>query len=94
MNALFQEIRASLQDLRERFVAWADDVDRRSKAGLFGTWPWQAKPDTRHIFFDACCTDEAARQIARVAIAESGAAFAVVHYQDVDGTRKTLVEAA
>ena len=79
MIGLLRELRTALQDLRERFVAWADDVDRRGKAGLFGTWPWQAKPNTRHVFFDACCTDEAARQIARTAIAESGAEFAVVH---------------
>lgn len=25
----------------QRFEAWAKDVDRRSKEGEFGKWPWQ-----------------------------------------------------
>ena len=34
-------LRKTTRELRHRFVAWAAELDRRSRTGDFGKWPWQ-----------------------------------------------------
>lgn len=41
MRRALRQIPPLLREAREQFIAWADNMDMRGKAGEFGKWPWQ-----------------------------------------------------